>query len=397
MRSTTMTLTTWVAGMAVLAACGQDDGRGQDDTLTGINVTASASATDGATGDTGNQDHGDDGTNGTHGGSGAADSGSADSDDTGDGPKFDLGVPPDGGTPPDCEELGNCECTIPEHVPCDAGTNDPFLAMGLNCPGELQVVTSTSGPASARGIRSSFGSTNVYDPREGTVYAVLGSGIVSELDSATPAFDGLLAHADPTYCNDDLGAYDPGGSLPAPLSIQDVGGDCTANPALLGTGDCSNTIEDQFSQGGQAEDYVEMRFSVQVPPDVVSFSYDFAFSSTEYPFYYGSPYNDMYVGWLESEQWTGNISFDAAGNPISLNAGFLEFTDNDPELSGTCMQAHAATGWLTTTTGVTPNEMITVVFAIFDLSDSNLDSYVFLDDFQWGCEPTGGPVTEPEG
>jgi hypothetical protein len=179
--------------------------------------------------------------------------------------------------------------------------------------------------------------------------------------------------------------------------VQDVGGDCTANPALVGTGDCSNTIEGQFSQGVSANDYVEMRFTVQVPPDVVSFSYDFAFSSTEYPWYYGSEYNDMYIGWLESELWTGNVSFDAAGNPISLNAGFLEYTDNDAELSGTCMRQHAATGWLTTTAGVTGGENITVVFAIFDLSDSILDSYAFIDNFEWGCVPTGGPSTEPEG
>jgi hypothetical protein len=37
------------------------------------------------------------------------------------------------------------------------------------------------------------------------------------------------------------------------------------------------------------------------------------------------------------------------------------------------------------------------VFAIFDLSDSILDSYVFLDDFRWGCEGGGMPKTRPEG
>jgi hypothetical protein len=105
----------------------------------------------------------------------------------------------------------------------------------------------------------------------------------------------------------------------------------------------------------------------------------------------------MYIGWLESELWTGNISFDGSGNPISLNAGFLEYTGNAPELQGTCMRQHAATGWLTTTAGVTGGENITVVFGIFDLSDSILDSYAFIDNFEWGCEPTGGPVTEPEG
>ena len=42
-------------------------------------------------------------------------------------------------------------------------------------------------------------------------------------------------------------------------------------------------------------------------------------------------------------------------------------------------------------------ETITVVFAIFDLSDGILDSYAFLDNFKWGCEPTGKPQTMPPG
>jgi hypothetical protein len=108
----------------------------------------------------------------------------------------------------------------------------------------------------------------------------------------------------------------------------------------------------------------------------------------------------MYVGWLESESWTGNISFDMAGEPISLNAGFLDFRDdagNVPEFAGTCMRQHAGTKWLNTTAPVTPGEQITLVLAIFDLSDPILDSYVFLDNFHWGCEGTDRPQTMPVG
>ncbi len=392
MRFRATTQWTWVASLGVLTlAC--DPGGGRDSggpNITGIGSVGMSATDGGSMGDTE-----DDPTEGSATGAMGDSTGSADS---ADGPKFDLGdMPDDTGPEPGCEELGNCECTIPEHVPCDGGTGDPFRAMGLNCPGELMVNASTSGPVSAIGVRSSFGSTNTYDPTEGSIYAVIGSGFVSDLDLVTPPGDSNIG---PTHCNDDLGAYDPGGSLPAPIATNNAGGDCQANPALIGTGDCSNTIQSQFSQGGSANDYVEMRFDVQVPPDIVSFSYDFAFSSTEYPYYFGSEFNDMYIGWLESEQWTGNISFDGAGNPISLNAGFLEYADdagNLPQLAGTCMRQHAATGWLTTTASVTGGETITVVFGIFDLSDSILDSYVFLDNFEWGCDPTGGPTTTPEG
>jgi hypothetical protein len=392
-----MRITTRAATLfGLVLACTTDDGR-ESDGAASVGIDPSA----GPQSETGETEADDVGTDDESGGTGGTGPGaSTDPSDTspGSGPKFDLS---DG----DAEGVGEaesgcesdeCECTIPDHVPCDGG-NDLFQAIGLNCPGELQVDASTMGPASAYGVKLTFGGNGTFTPREGMRYAVIGSGLVADLDSETPGGD---SDAFPTHCNDDIGAFDPGGNLPAPLRTNDVGGDCIANAGLIGTGDCSNTINGQFSQGGDANDYVEMRFELDVPPDVISFSYDFAFFSTEYPFYFGSEFNDMYIGWLESELWTGNISFDGQGNPISLNAGFLDFKDdagNLPEFDNTCMKQHAGTNWLTTTAGVAPGEHITVVFAIFDLSDSILDSYAFIDNFQWGCDPTGMPSTEPEG
>ncbi|MCB0969381.1 MAG: choice-of-anchor L domain-containing protein [Ilumatobacter sp.] len=391
----------------LLAACGAEPGLGDtltDDTLPGDSLTNNGSLTNtslsGA--DTDDTDTDDGGTGPGTGGSGVsgASNGSGGSNDT---IKFDVGDGQDshgtttGDDPCDTDGTDGCECTIPEHTPCDAGTFDPFYAMGLNCPGEFQVNASTNGAPSAIGVRSSFGGSNAFDPREGSVYAVIGSGHIADLDLVTPGGD---SNAGPTHCNDDLGNYDPGGSLPAPILTNDVGGDCTQNAGLIGTGDCSNTINGQFTQGGSANDYTELRVVANVPPDVTSFSYDFAFFTTEWPWYANSAFNDMYIGWLTSELWTGNISFDNQGNPISLNAGFLDYKDQNGTLNvfaGTCMRQHAGTAWLSTTASVSPGESITLVFAIFDLSDSILDSYAFLDNFQWGCEPTGKPSTEPIG
>ncbi len=310
--------------------------------------------------------------------------------------KYDIGFPDGDTMPPDDEpcEGDECVCSIPDHVACDAGTSDPFAAMGLNCPGELAVQASTMGAATAIGVRTGFGTNGTFAPQEGSSYAVIGSGLVAELDLQTPGGDN---NSSPTYCNDSLG-IGLGKNLPAPIKPNAVAGDCTQNLGLVGTGDCSGTIQGQFDQGGSANDYTELRFQLNVPDDVTSFSYDFAFFSTEWPQYYGSQFNDMYIGWLESELWTGNISFDNQGNPISLNAGFLDFQDagaNLPEFTNTCMRQHAGTNWLTSTVGVTPGEQITVVFSIFDLSDGILDSYAFLDNFQWGCEPSGKPQTIP--
>ncbi len=301
-----------------------------------------------------------------------------------------------------CAEGGDCgECIPSMHEPCDQGANNMISALGLNCPGDAQVEVTTFGNPAAMAVRTGFGPTGQWAPREGSAFAVLGSGLTTDLDSETPDSDDFLAHADPTHCNDDLGGeYDVGAMLPAPLRTNDVGGDCSMNPALLGTGDCSNTIESQFTQGNSAFDYTEVRIVADVPLTNNSVNYDFAFFSTEYPYYFNSAFNDMYVGWLESESWTGNISFDNAGNPISLNAGFLDFRDdngNAPELAGTCMRYHAGTRWLQSVAPVTPGETITLVLAVFDLSDSILDSYVFLDNFGWGCDGDSTPSTNPVG
>ncbi len=319
----------------------------------------------------------------------------------GGGNKFDVegGATDGAGCMPG--EGGNCpECTAPDHTPCDGG-GDPIAAIGLNCPGEPSVTIDNSIPQhpGAIGVRNKFGTLNVFDPREGAEYAVIGSGLVADLGNVTPMTDNDSL---PTHCNDDLGGeYDRGQMLPPPLRTNDVGAvTCTDDPNLIGTGDCSNTIQGQFSQGGSANDYTEIRFTATVPENTNSFSYDFAFFSVEYPVYYNSTYNDMYIGWLESEAWTGNVSFDEMGNPISLNAGFLDYRDdggNLPELAGTCMRQHAGTKWLSTTAPVIPGEQITVVFAIFDLSDSILDSYVFLDNFLWGCDGMVPPSTKPVG
>jgi hypothetical protein len=311
-----------------------------------------------------------------------------------DGPLLDMGDGNETGMVP-CGEGDFCECEIPPHVPCDAAADTPIArALGLNCPNEPQVTISTSGSPAAIGKRSSFGATGAFPPQEGSLYVAMGSGRVDELDS-------------PAGCDSDLGAFDPG-TLPPPLVGQDVGAqNCIENPGLIGMGDCSNTIEGQLA-GFTANDYTELRFTAQVPNTVNSISYNLAFFSYEYPVYYLSQFNDMYIGWLESEVWTGNISFDLNGNPISLNAGFLDYRDaaaaNDPmcaggctapELHNTCMQGHAGTKWLSTTAGVMPGETITVVFAVFDVSDSILDSYVFLDNFAWGCDGDAPPSTTP--
>jgi hypothetical protein len=302
---------------------------------------------------------------------------------------FDVGTMPDGGA--------GGGCTAPPQVSCDDDDDDPWHAFSLNCPGgpEVEGTIDLTGPTQIYVHEGNLGTfvPAPFPPREGEKFVILSSGDASDLPIA-----GLYASTSIGF-----GAT----PLPAPIQTNIVSAteDCFDNPGLVGTGDCSNTIQDQWDQGSGSYDYAEMRFTATVPGGTFGLAYDFAMFSTEYPVFYQSSFNDMYIAWLESEQWTGNISFDDMGHPISLNAGFLDYKDAPnpfdcpapcaaPELQGTAMEGHAGTRWLTTTAGVTPGEQIELVLGVFDLSDSILDTVILLDNFHWACEG-GAPVTIP--
>ena len=52
-----------------------------------------------------------------------------------------------------------------------------------------------------------------------------------------------------------------------------------------------------------------------------------------------------------------------------------------------------ATGWLTTTAPVSPGEIITLTFMIFDSGDRLWDSIVLIDNFKWQASTTAQPGT----
>jgi len=306
---------------------------------------------------------------------------------TGGGPALDLGMP----------DFGGGACAAEDHAPCDAPGGDPLQALGLNCPGELAVVGGFDGHAEGLRVISQWGAADTFTPREGQSFVVISTGDLAQMHDA-PADPGDAAF----HCN----SWFPGGDgmdttkFPPPITKKPVQGDCLDDPALVGTGDCSKSIQGQFDQSGFKYDYQELRFTAVVPPGAEALSFDVAFLTKEYPIWKDRPYNDMFIGWIESTHWTGNISFDAQGAPLSLNAAFLELYDDDgalPEFAGTCMRYSAGTRWLTTTADVVPGETIELVLAIFDLDDVNWDSFVLLDNVRWRCGDAPGPVTEPAG
>jgi hypothetical protein len=267
-------------------------------------------------------------------------------------------------------------------------------AIGLNCPGEWTVSGETNADPLGVRVLGQWGTADTYTPREGDAFLAISTGDLNEMNDVPSDMGDSGFH-----CN----SYFSGGgttptSWPAPIQINPVNGDCLSNPSLVGTGDCSGTIQDQFNASGFKYDYQEVRFTTTVPPGANGLSFDVAFLTKEYPIWLSSAYNDMFIAWLESSNWSGNISFDNGGNVLSLKAAFMEHFDDDgtlPEFEGTCMRYSAGTGWLESSVEVVEGDEITLVFAIFDLDDVNWDSIVFIDNFQWSCDGEGGPSTIP--
>lgn len=301
-------------------------------------------------------------------------------------------------------------CEPPGHDPCD-GDDDPIHALGLGCPGETTVHGSFRGHTSAMMVHSGvIGTSGEYGPREGERFVVLSTGKAGQLPRTPEQLQIEDPSCNPLQCPSTQLSEEVLGVLPAPIdvrSVSDAGVDCSEDPQLVGTGDCSNSIEELFQRGGGAYDYAELRVETQVPAGVDGLAYEFAFFTAEYPDYvnHGAPFSDMYIAWLESESWTGNISFDEGGHPISVNTVLLDYKDapsascgecNAPELAGFAMEGHAATRWLSTSAPVRAGEAITLVFSIFDMNNGKYDSAVALDHFEWTCSGAP-PITTPVG
>ncbi len=364
-----------ICALALLAACG--DATGTADTGTSItSATLPPSDTTGpAPASTGEPTT----STGEQGDSAAP--------TTGDGPKLDLAAP----------DFGAPACPAAQHSPCDEPGGDPLRAVGLACPGEPAIAGGFHGHAEGLRVIEQWGQAATYTPREGDSFLVLSTGDLAQMHDV-PKDPGDVSYRCNTWFEGGDGMDTT--KFPPPLTKQPVDGDCLDDPALVGTGDCSGTIQGQFDQSGFKYDYQELRLTATVPPGAESLSFDFAFLTKEYPIWKDRPYNDMFVAWIESSHWTGNLAFDQQGHPLSLNAAFLELYDDAgdlPEFAGTCMRYSAGTRWLTSTADVVPGEQIELVFAIFDLDDVNWDSFVLLDNVRWGCGDAPGPITEPAG
>jgi cysteine-rich repeat protein len=166
-------------------------------------------------------------------------------------------------------------------------------------------------------------------------------------------------------------------------------------PSSLGcNGNCTS--------GNNANDSINIRMTIRVPTNALSFSYKFKFYTAEYPEWTCTTYNDFYLALLTSGDPTipadTNISFDANDNVFSVNNGLFDVCSpascytcpaGTGELAGTGMDGGVGGGsqWLITTAPVMGGEDIVLDLVIFDVGDNVYDSLVLLDDFQWHVNP----------
>ena len=245
---------------------------------------------------------------------------------------------------------------------CDTGglsagqVADYPKSMGM-CSSVKSVSWATKASSTAHGIFSQYGPNNT--PTLGQSMVVLSSGKAA-------------ATGDPGYT--------------APQS-----GTAFSNSAPYPPVSCQNS--------GTVYDYTELKMELLVPPTVQTLAFDFNFMSSEYPEWVGSQFNDKFLAIIDSQLFKGNASFDSKGNCISINNAFFTVCSGcqqgDSGLQGTGYEGGigGGTGWLTTTTPVTPGETITLRFIVFDEGDHILDSVVLLDNMRWGFTPTKGPST----
>ncbi len=179
---------------------------------------------------------------------------------------------------------------------------------------------------------------------------------------------------------------------------------------------------------GAPHDAAGLEVTLKTPTNAKSLAFNLNFYTYEFPHYTCSEFNDFMVALLTPKlagQPDGNISFDAKGNTISVNAGFLEVCSCEggppcaagnktfscalgrDQLLGTGFDDSefdawnsAATGWLVTTAPLEqPGGEVTLQFAIWDSGDGVLDSTVLLDNFTFevGDAPTKtAPVPVPK-
>ena len=285
---------------------------------------------------------------------------------------------------------------------CDDKSDDPWHVLGLGCEGALantipiampKFKSKTVAYRAARGFGTAedpnMPGALMFRPHEGEKFLVISTGQLAPLQP-----DGTLVEQQPQSTNANNFNPDAPDALPAPMSplVGSNGGQGgTPFQGCDGVNDCSDSIDPSWVLGNKdPNDLLWGSFEVKVPGGTYGFAFDVAYFSSEYPEYVGKQFNDMFIGWVSSETYTGNVTF-LDGQPFTVTAlaGEMEksgFVGADPTLAGTGFEGHGSTGWVTINWKVNPGETFTFALAIMDMGDSSKATLALLDNWRWSCK-----------
>jgi hypothetical protein len=259
-------------------------------------------------------------------------------------------------------------------------------------------------------------------------------GVLEELGSVVPAVENATMAV--LSSGEARGVNDP--NYTGNRSVSSNSGQANV-PAVYLNANQGQLASNPNCESGSSEvfDSVLLRLRIRVPTNAQGLQFQFRFFSHEYPIYLCTMFNDFFLALLASQHPDipddYNISFDATGNPVSVNNAFFTSCEalscggnamlSGPDVSpmdgcvdsltcnattnlcetslGACPDGpgdvlaydpnsgdSGATAWLTTSAPVVPGEIIWLDFHIWDTGDSALDSLVLLDNFEWLLEPT---------
>ncbi|MEM9462467.1 MAG: hypothetical protein AAGF11_50430 [Myxococcota bacterium] len=302
------------------------------------------------------------------------------------------------------DSTGASECLPPSPIPdCDVD-DDPLRALGVACYEGVSAVlaeTFTSPDPDAWRATREFGNAFWVSADSEAVLAITTGrlpvpGIAGELELEPSV-------GQPGVANDNPDGADP----PPPISVTPGSNNGAGGSPFLGcdgVGDCSDTLKSAWASGA-ADDLVWFAFDVQVPERVTGYSAQVVLMTAEFPERVEDPASDTFVWWVSSESYTGNLATLGA-DPVTMTtlAPHVTFVGEHPALLRTGMDGvllesctlgkevydqcpvGATTDWLSLAGPAVPGETMSVVVAVFDQGDDQLDTTVLLDGWQWQCE-----------
>ena len=325
-----------------------------------------------------------------------------------------------------CKNEGGGLCPQPDdYLVCDDGQNPTWSqAFGIGCSDDPKVAvvitdaSMNSNSQTAWKVAKGFGTYHVnndpnmpllYSPREGAAFLIVSTG-----DISNPNAQGIVTEEPGSQINGGDNGNDDSDNLPAPMShLRGSNNGMGGTPFMNcdGVNDCSDTLYDQWLLGFEdPNDKLHFTFKAQVPDLVESYSFNFAYFSSEWPDYVDSPFNDLFIAWQVSEVYTGNVTF-IGDAPLTVTAldPYLStdgFTYDEPQLQGTGFDGdgffnpgNAGSDWFAANQNVMPGEVLHMTFFIADMSDEILNTLTIVDNFRWGCEaciPADDPLCTGE-